>query len=65
MFTITKQFYFSASHTLDTLPDDHPCTQLHGHNWVHEHVVSNFYKMARFALYTQDSARICSLQGIM
>lgn len=34
MYTITKEFHFSASHTLDTLPDDHPCRQLHGHNYV-------------------------------
>ena len=34
MFRITKQFHFSASHQLLGLPDDHPCTRLHGHNYT-------------------------------
>lgn len=34
MFTITKDFHFSASHRLDGLPDDHPCARLHGHNFI-------------------------------
>lgn len=33
MITITKSFSFSASHTLETLPEDHPCRRLHGHNY--------------------------------
>ena len=33
MFTITKRFAFSASHTLDSLGPDHPCARLHGHNY--------------------------------
>lgn len=33
MFTISKRFDFSASHQLDGLPDDHPCSRLHGHNY--------------------------------
>lgn len=33
MFTITKQFSFSASHQLNGLPEDHPCSRLHGHNY--------------------------------
>ena len=36
MFTITKQFSFSASHQLYNLPDDHPCSRLHGHNYIVE-----------------------------
>ena len=36
MFTIAKEFYFSASHILDTLPAEHPCARLHGHNYVVE-----------------------------
>lgn len=36
MFTIAKQFSFSASHQLIGLPDDHPCSRLHGHNYVVE-----------------------------
>jgi 6-pyruvoyltetrahydropterin/6-carboxytetrahydropterin synthase len=34
MFRITKEFHFSASHRLSSLPDDHPCARLHGHNYV-------------------------------
>lgn len=36
MYTITKQFTFSASHQLEGLPDDHPCSRLHGHNYIVE-----------------------------
>lgn len=34
MLTIQKEFTFSASHLLDHLPADHPCTRLHGHNYL-------------------------------
>ncbi|GAB2872010.1 6-pyruvoyl trahydropterin synthase family protein [Streptomyces mayteni] len=34
MFTITKEFHFSASHVLDRLPSWHPCARMHGHNYV-------------------------------
>ena len=34
MYTISKEFSFSASHTLEHLPADHPCSRLHGHNYV-------------------------------
>lgn len=34
MYTITKEFHFSASHQLCRLPDDHPCARLHGHNYI-------------------------------
>jgi 6-pyruvoyltetrahydropterin/6-carboxytetrahydropterin synthase len=34
MYKISKQFAFSASHILEGLPHDHPCTRLHGHNYV-------------------------------
>jgi 6-pyruvoyltetrahydropterin/6-carboxytetrahydropterin synthase len=33
MFTIAKRFEFAASHRLDGLAPDHPCTRLHGHNY--------------------------------
>lgn len=33
-FTITKEFHFSASHTLHGLPADHKCSNLHGHNYI-------------------------------
>ena len=36
MFTITKQFAFSASHQLSGLEEDHPCARLHGHNYIVE-----------------------------
>jgi 6-pyruvoyltetrahydropterin/6-carboxytetrahydropterin synthase len=36
MFTITKEFNFSASHQLLSLPADHPCARLHGHNYLVE-----------------------------
>lgn len=34
MYTITKEFQFSASHQLDHLPEEHPCSRLHGHNYI-------------------------------
>ncbi|MDQ8703524.1 6-carboxytetrahydropterin synthase [Streptomyces sp. LHD-70] len=34
MFTITKEFHFSASHVLDRLPSWHPCARMHGHNYI-------------------------------
>ena len=34
MYTITKEFHFSASHQLHGLPEDHQCARLHGHNYV-------------------------------
>ncbi len=36
MYRITKQFYFSASHQLKGLSEDHPCSRLHGHNYTVE-----------------------------
>lgn len=34
MYKISKQFSFSAAHSLDGLPEDHPCTRVHGHNYL-------------------------------
>jgi 6-pyruvoyltetrahydropterin/6-carboxytetrahydropterin synthase len=34
VFTITKEFHFSASHVLDQLPAWHPCARMHGHNYI-------------------------------
>ncbi len=34
MYKISKQFSFSASHVLAGLPADHPCSRLHGHNYI-------------------------------
>ena len=36
VFTISKQFKFSASHIVDHLPEGHPCGRLHGHNYTVE-----------------------------
>lgn len=33
-YTVSKEFHFSASHRLMGLPADHPCTRLHGHNYI-------------------------------
>jgi len=41
MFTISKQFHFSASHQLFGLSDDHPCSRLHGHNYIAEVVLQS------------------------
>lgn len=34
MYKISKEFAFSASHILEGLADNHPCSRLHGHNYV-------------------------------
>jgi 6-pyruvoyltetrahydropterin/6-carboxytetrahydropterin synthase len=34
MYTIAKEFHFSASHQLFDLPEGHQCARLHGHNYV-------------------------------
>ncbi|MDR0823863.1 MAG: 6-carboxytetrahydropterin synthase QueD [Prevotella sp.] len=34
MYKISKRFSFSASHILDGLPQEHPCSRLHGHNYM-------------------------------
>ena len=34
MFKIRKEFHFSASHCLEGLPKEHPCSNMHGHNYV-------------------------------
>lgn len=33
MYEITKDFSFSAAHQLEGLPEEHPCSRLHGHNY--------------------------------
>ena len=40
MYTISKHFDFSASHIIEGLPDPHPCSRLHGHNYVVELVLA-------------------------
>jgi 6-pyruvoyltetrahydropterin/6-carboxytetrahydropterin synthase len=34
MFTISKEFHFSASHQLIGLKEGHPCGRIHGHNYI-------------------------------
>lgn len=34
MYTIRKEFHFSAAHQLKGLPKDHPCSRIHGHNYI-------------------------------
>ncbi|AZN97966.1 MAG: 6-carboxytetrahydropterin synthase QueD [Mesorhizobium sp.] len=34
MFHISKEFHFSASHQLTSLPPNHQCARLHGHNYI-------------------------------
>lgn len=36
MYTISKQFTFSASHRLLNLPESHQCHRMHGHNYIVE-----------------------------
>jgi 6-pyruvoyltetrahydropterin/6-carboxytetrahydropterin synthase len=39
MYIIAKRFAFSASHVIGGLPAQHPCAQLHGHNYEVEVVL--------------------------
>jgi len=34
MYTISKEFHFSASHQLHGLKSEHPCGRIHGHNYT-------------------------------
>ena len=34
MYTISKEYHFSAAHYVPALPDDHPCKRMHGHNYT-------------------------------
>lgn len=34
MYTISKEFHFSASHQLMGLHETHPCGRIHGHNYT-------------------------------
>ena len=34
MYTISKEFHFSAGHHLNGLPENHPCSRWHGHNYT-------------------------------
>ena len=39
MYRIRQRFDFSAAHQLNQLPDSHPCSCLHGHNYIVEFVM--------------------------
>lgn len=41
MYTIAKSYSFSASHILHGLASDHPCSRLHGHNYVVEVILQS------------------------
>jgi len=41
MYTISKQFFFSASHALDYLPQGHKCRNSHGHNYTAEVILQS------------------------
>ena len=34
MYIIRKEFHFSAAHRLTGLPENHPCSSVHGHNYI-------------------------------
>lgn len=34
MLTISKEFHFSAAHQLFGLYEGHPCSRMHGHNYI-------------------------------
>jgi 6-pyruvoyltetrahydropterin/6-carboxytetrahydropterin synthase len=34
MYTISKEFRFEAAHLLRGLPENHPCSNLHGHSYI-------------------------------
>ena len=36
MYSIKKEFSFAASHMLEGLSKEHPCSRLHGHNYIIE-----------------------------
>jgi 6-pyruvoyltetrahydropterin/6-carboxytetrahydropterin synthase len=36
VYTIAKSFSFAAAHRLEGLPDEHPCSRMHGHNYTVE-----------------------------
>ena len=41
MYKIKKEFHFCASHKLEGLAEDHPCSNLHGHNYIIEVVLTS------------------------
>lgn len=41
MYRISKKFSFCASHCLAKLPEGHPCSRVHGHNYTVELVLGS------------------------
>ena len=52
--TVSKQFTFSASHQLTGLPEDHPCSRLHGHNYIVEVTYSGVPDEVGFVIDYRD-----------
>ncbi|MBN1377624.1 MAG: 6-carboxytetrahydropterin synthase QueD [Gammaproteobacteria bacterium] len=63
MFTISKQFHFSASHQLKKLPKTHPCARLHGHNYVVE-IVLQSKKLDEFG-FVRDYTELNQLKQLI
>lgn len=38
--TIAKKYHFSSAHFLTGVPEEHPCANMHGHNYVIEVQIS-------------------------
>lgn len=66
MYIIKKEFSFSASHQIKCLPDTHPCSRLHGHNYRVEVVlqsaeldgtgfVRDYRELSAFKAYLDDT----------
>lgn len=54
--TISKTFEFSASHQLVGLEDTHPCSRLHGHNYVIRLELTGFTDSVGFVLDYRELA---------
>lgn len=51
MYRISKLYTFAAAHQLGYLPDDHPCSRLHGHNYTVEvHLTSDHLNLNDFVM---------------
>ena len=42
MYSISKEFHFSASHVLHGLAEGHPCGRMHGHNYIINVVLQSY-----------------------
>ena len=55
MYKISKEFHFCASHRLEGLRADHPCSRLHGHNYVVTvELESNYLNQTGFVVDYRD-----------